>query len=279
MTSTSNLHSSRLTGLVAMLVAVGATACTVDKNLSTVSDGDTEVSTGTTAGEPTSSTTGDTVTAGDTSSGTTDDGTTDPTTTTANSTTAASTTDGSTTDGGTTDGGTTGEPAAGCPEHPTVDDCCCFEKSDIYVTNVCTTEQEVLCADVTLLCMEGGGMQVDGECAVADDEALVDCALSALAGNKAGSIRVILGSEMSPGMWTREIDYHITGDGGVYRVDDTFLDLSGKYKDTGLYNLWGPDFFTACLAGSISEKADCLRDAVLEPANELCIPGFSYDDF
>ncbi|HEY0133190.1 MAG TPA: hypothetical protein VGB85_03895, partial [Nannocystis sp.] len=263
MTLISNLHSARFTSrLAAVLVALGATACTVDKNLATVSDGDTEVSSGTTD-EPTSGTTSDdttataTATATATSSSTSDGGTTATTSTT------------STTDDSTTDDSTTAEPAASCPDHPTVDDCCCFEKSDIYVVNVCTAELEVLCEDAKLLCANGGGMQVDGECESAVDEALVDCALSALMGGKAGSIHINLGSADSPGMWDRDIDYHITGDGGVYRVDDTFLDLSGEYKDTGLYDLKPPEFFTACLAGSIAEKADCLREAVTGAAKDL----------
>ncbi len=279
LTSISNIHSVRFTRrLAAVLVAVGATACTVDKDLTTVSDSDTEVSAASTVNEPSTSTS-DGTSAGDTSSGTTDYHSSDNYNPTSSGTTDASTTDASTTDNSTTDGSTTDEPALGCPDHPTVDDCCCFEKDGIYVTNVCTAEQEVLCDDVALQCLDGGGSDPDGECVSATDEALVDCALSALMGDKAGSIRVNLGSQDNPGYWKRRIDYHIVGDGSVYRVDDTLHDLSGQYKNTGLFDLQPPDFFTACLAGSIAEKADCLREALSGNHKEVCVAGFSYDDF
>lgn len=271
--SISNLHRSRLTRrLAAVLVAVGATACTVDKDLTTVSDSDTAASAGTTVAEPSTSTTSDGTSAGDTSSGTTDYHSSDNHNPTSSGTTDATTTDDSTT----TDGSTTDEPALACPDHPTVDDCCCFEKDGIYVTNVCTAAQEVLCDDVALQCMEGNP---DGECVSATDEALVDCALSALMGDKAGSIRVNFGSLDNPGYWDRRIDFHIVGDGSVYRIDNTFIDLSGQYKNTGLFDLHPPDFFTACLAGSIAEKADCLREALSGNHKEICVPGFEYDDF
>lgn len=263
--SISNLHCSRFTRrLAATLVAVGATACTVDKNLSTVSDGDTEVSAATTVAEPTTSTTSN----GDTSSSTTDNGTTGPTSTTDNTTTDNTTTEGTTTDG----------PPLSCPDNPMVDDCCCFEKNDIFVDNLCTANREVLCGHAVLQCMEGGGSQADGECISASDEALVDCALSALMGDKAGSIHLTLESANNPGQWDRQIFYYIVGDGSVYRVDDTFLDLSGEYLDTGRYDLQPPAFFTACLAGTIAEKADCLRDALSGAPKEICIPAFEYDD-
>ncbi len=268
--SISNLHRSRLSRrLAAALVAVGATACTVDKNLATVSDSDTEVSAASTVNEPSTSTS-DGTSAGDTSSGTTDDN---------HTTDNHNPTDVSTTDVSTTDGTTTDEPVLACPDHPTLDDCCCLAKNGDYVDNVCTAEQEILCGDVVLQCMEGGGSDPDGECASANDEALLDCALSALMGDKAGSIRVKLGSQENPGYWNRRIDYHVVGDGSVYRVDDTFLDLSGQYKDTGLYDLKSPDFFMACLAGSIADKADCLRDALSGGAKELCVPTFGYEEF
>lgn len=238
--------------LAAVLVAACSLACTIDKNLATASDGEpstsgAETSTGTTSDDPTSS------------SG--------PTTTTEFESPGVSSTGPD--DAG--DESSTGEPVLGCPDHATIDDCCCFikmgEEPGASLETVCPVGP-MLCGVTDLECPP------EEDCNDVNDEAFLDCALSALKGSMAGTISVRIGIDDDT---QRSIDYNIVGDGSVYRVDVNRFDFMGTV-DTERYTLKSPDFFDACLLGSLAEKADCLIEAVNGEAEEICVPQFGFSD-
>lgn len=245
MTLNSTLSCPLLRPLAAVLLAAGTLACTINKDLATVSDADpstsgAEASIG--ASEPTTT---DTTfeTPGVSSTGPDDAG----------------------------DESSTGEPVLGCPDHPAIDDCCCFfqdgEEPAASLGLACPEGPE-LCERSVLECPP------EQDCIDVNDEALVDCALSALKGQTAGVIHVDINIDDDT---QRDIFYHIVGDGSVFRVDGNRFDFMGTV-DTGRFTLQSPDFFDACLMGSLAEKADCLIEAVIGASEEICVPQFGFDD-
>lgn len=253
MTLNSTLSCPLVRPLAAVLLAAGTLACTINKDLATGSDADpsmsgAEASTGT--GEPTTAGTADESTTGSTGFQTPGVSSTGPD------------------DAG--DESSTGEPVLGCPDHPAIDDCCCFtreDEEDAPLELVCPEGPE-LCERSTLECPP------EMDCIGVSDEALVDCALSALKGQTPGKIHVHINIDDDT---QRDIFYHIVGDGTVFRIDTNSFDFMGTV-DTGRFTLQSPDVFDACLMGSLAEKADCLIEAVIGASEEICVPQFGFDD-
>lgn len=165
----------------------------------------------------------------------------------------------------------TGEPteggAAACPEHPSVDACCCFADGGNFVSTVCEPAASP-CAKVDLSC----GDSLDGPgapCMTAADEAALDCALETLAGSEAAFLELSFHAEDF--YWYETLRLHVQGDGTVYKVDSEAVDLSEVYEPTGRFMLKPPAFFTDCLAQDLAGKADCLREPVMGEITEQCL--------
>lgn len=232
-----------------IVAALCTAACIVDESPTTETDaGTTATSTTATTGEPTTGTTGaSTGTTGE-STGTT--GTGESTGTTADESMGA----------------TTG--AMTCPGHAGVDDCCCFERKFDRVLNLCGARE--LCPPLIFNC-DGH----DGPCVWLLGAGDPDCALLALAGAEPGALKIAFNPADISKRW---IEYFPLGDGTAYRIEHSLNDLDGDYEESGRFALQPASFFEQCLAGTLTEKVDCLDQALAGPATEVCVEAFSYSD-
>ncbi|MBA3550466.1 MAG: hypothetical protein H0T76_28660 [Nannocystis sp.] len=173
----------------------------------------------------------------------------------------------------------TGEPTEGsavaCPDHASVDACCCFEligTPPVGVSTVCAAEQAPLCPKVKFECDPSGLDTPEYPCVSAEDEAAVDCALKALAGVKPGSLHIeYIGNN---NYWYRNVKYALQGDGTTYLVHSLAVDASEVFDPTGRFTLKAPAYFTDCLAQDIGARGDCLRSGVMGAASEVCLDEF-----
>lgn len=166
-----------------------------------------------------------------------------------------------------------------CPDHASVDACCCFEligDPPQAVSTVCAAEAPPLCPKVSFVCDPDGLDDTEAPCVSADDEAAVDCALQALADNKPGTLHIeYIGNN---NFWYRNVQYALQGDGTTYLIHALALDLSEQFDATGRFMLKPPAFFSDCLAQDIGARGECLRTGVMGDASEVCLPEFVNQD-
>ncbi len=163
-------------------------------------------------------------------------------------------------------------PAATCPDHTSVDACCCFQPvgdPPSGVSTVCAAEQAPLCPKVVFECDPSGLDTPETPCVAAEDEAAVECALKALADTKPGSLHIeYIGNN---NYWYRNVRHALQGDGTTYLIHSLAVDVSEVFEPTGRFTLKPPAFFTDCLAQDIGARGDCLRSGVMGEASEVCL--------
>lgn len=159
-----------------------------------------------------------------------------------------------------------------CPEHSSVDDCCCFGrlKSGYGLDTACPSS--TLCPLVGLQCEKGLE-----DCAVKSPGADVDCVLQALVERKRGLVewgKTSLTAAWGTSEFTERGNLYISGD-DAFMVVHNFDTERTRIEDISRATLKPPEYFKECLTqASLEARMLCVENALELPAAELCVEAF-----
>jgi hypothetical protein len=212
-----------------------------------------------------------------------------PTETTAASTfgsTTASTSDSTT--AGTSGADSTTGPAFCEPPPATTSECCCFATIEtdngVYIENGCPTDP--LCDELQIECPVGPDCPLlpkvggDGELSI-NDEAALECILTALRDGTQGTLTWRYTSTQKPGYAYLDQTVHILPDRGVLYSATDVIDLGGELSDVTRETLVAPEDFDACLqAVELPARLSCLLPKPTDgEVIEVCTEGGTYSKF
>lgn len=161
---------------------------------------------------------------------------------------------------------TTGAPAAPCPDHTAVDDCCCFVDNLDYIDVVCPTA--VLCS-----AMLGSCNNADYSDCAPDDaaaEAAVDCMLDALQADKPGTVFWTLTYPGDPGENDRNVIVHTSGAGELFWRGEDYFGIATDVLGAQRYSLAALGLDACAAEPTATARFECLRTAFTDPA-ETCV--------
>lgn len=162
-----------------------------------------------------------------------------------------------------------------CLDHPSVDECCCFEKQNWGVSIGCPAAYP--CPEIVLECDRAdlcSTEEMHTACGAA-----IDCALGHLADGATGAIRWSVESNTMPGFSGRTGELYLLGDGTAFSYGTREYDLSEEFFAVERRMLKPPEYFQACAAeNSPPDRFVCIMQALQGEPIEECIAAFSYEE-
>lgn len=176
-------------------------------------------------------------------------------------------------------GSTTAIPSELCPDHPTPDDCCCFEDirdgtSNAGTSTVCGANE--LCPLLAFVCANGPVDDCPIENLSTQTEDAISCALSALANGETGRFYWVV-DDVNLGFSQSHIIIDLVGDGTAFRHGSSYVDGTVSVEPLLRVTLPALEMASGCLANADWRlQFDCLRKAVGgEPLNS-CLDGYTF---
>ena len=164
--------------------------------------------------------------------------------------------------------GTTDAPVAPCPDHDTLDSCCCFAEDNLaFVDVVCPAP--ALCSTMLGSCNN----QDYTDCAPDDAtaEAALDCILDALQGSESGAVRWTLTYPDDPQENDQFAVVYTSGAGQVFWSAENYYGIASDFLGVQRHSLADLHLDTCAAEATAKARFECLRTAFTSPPEEICV--------